>query len=109
MVALAALVSPLKSDREIARALNEAAGLAFIEVYIATSVDECAKRDPKGLYAKARAGELRGLTGFDAPYEAPENPDLVLDTTGADIDSLVAQVLDVLKTRQGLTGAFDSR
>ena len=109
VVALAALVSPLKSDREIARALNEAAGLAFIEVYIATSVDECAKRDPKGLYAKARAGELRGLTGFDAPYEAPENPDLVLDTTGADIDSLVAQVLDVLKTRQGLTGAFDSR
>ena len=85
-VALASLVSPLKSDRDIARALNDAAKLPFIEVYVSTPVEECAKRDPKGLYARARAGELKGLTGFDAPYEAPESPDLVLDTTGADID-----------------------
>ena len=97
VVALASLVSPLKSDREIARALNDAAKLPFIEVYIATSVAECEKRDPKGLYARARAGELKGLTGVDAPYEAPENPDLVLDTTGANIDDLVAQVLETLK------------
>lgn len=97
VVALASLVSPLKSDREIARTLNEAAKLPFIEVYIATSVAECEKRDPKGLYARARAGELRGLTGVDAPYEPPENPDLVLDTTGADIDELVAQVLEALQ------------
>ena len=83
VVALASLVSPLKSDREIARALNDAAKLPFIEVYICTSVEECEKRDPKGLYARARAGELKGLTGVDAPYEAPENADLVLDTTGA--------------------------
>ena len=97
VVALASLVSPLKSDREIARTLNEAAKLPFIEVYIATSVTECEKRDPKGLYARARAGELTGLTGVDAPYEPPENPDLVLDTTGADIDELVAQVLETLR------------
>lgn len=96
VVALASLVSPLKSDREIARTLNEAAKLPFIEVYISTSVAECEKRDPKGLYARARAGELKGLTGVDAPYEPPENPDLVLDTTGADIDALVAQVLEAL-------------
>ncbi|MDG4663188.1 adenylyl-sulfate kinase [Mycobacterium sp. 236(2023)] len=100
VVALASLVSPLKSDREIARALNDAAKLPFIEVYIATSVEECEKRDPKGLYARARAGELKGLTGVDAPYEPPENPDLILDTTGADIDQLVKQVLDLLNDRR---------
>ncbi|OFJ51878.1 adenylyl-sulfate kinase [Mycolicibacterium grossiae] len=96
VVALASLVSPLHSDREIARALNEAAKLPFIEVHVATSLAECEKRDPKGLYARARAGELKGLTGVDAPYEAPENPDLVVDTAGADIDDLVRRVLDAL-------------
>ena len=100
MVALASLVSPLKSDREIARALNEAAKLPFIEVYVARRSQECEKRDPKGLYARARAGELKGLTGVDAPYEPPENADLVLDTTGADIDELVAQVLELLQTKR---------
>jgi bifunctional enzyme CysN/CysC len=100
VVALASLVSPLKSDREIARALNDAAKLPFIEVHVATPLAECEKRDPKGLYARARAGELKGLTGVEAPYEAPENPDLVLDTTGADIDELVARVLEVLDSRR---------
>ena len=100
VVALASLVSPLKSDREIARALSDAAKLPFIEVYICTSVEECEKRDPKGLYAKARAGELKGLTGVDAPYEPPENPDLVIDTAGADIDDLVAKVLEVLDSKR---------
>jgi bifunctional enzyme CysN/CysC len=100
VVALASLVSPLKSDRDVARALSDAAKLPFIEVYICTSVEECEKRDPKGLYAKARAGELKGLTGVDAPYEPPENADLVLDTAGADIDDLVAQVLEVLRLKR---------
>ncbi len=103
VVALASLVSPLKSDREIARALSDAAKLPFIEVYICTSVEECEKRDPKGLYARARAGELKGLTGIDAPYEPPDNPDLALDTTNADIDELVAKVLDVLKAKRDAT------
>jgi bifunctional enzyme CysN/CysC len=71
VVALASLVSPLRSDREIARALNDAAKLPFIEVYVATSLTECEKRDPKGLYARARRGEMKGLTGVDAPYEPP--------------------------------------
>jgi bifunctional enzyme CysN/CysC len=103
VVALASLVSPLNSDREIARTLSDAAKLPFIEVYVATSLDECERRDPKGLYARARAGELKGLTGVDAPYEPPENPDLVLDTTGADIDDLVAQVIETLKQRRQTT------
>jgi bifunctional enzyme CysN/CysC len=100
VVALASLVSPLKSDRAIARTLSDAAKLPFIEVYVSTSLAECEKRDPKGLYARARTGELKGLTGVDAPYEAPENPDLVLDTTGAEIDELVAQVIDLLNQRR---------
>lgn len=96
VVALASLVSPLKSDRELARALNDAAKLPFLEIHVATPVAECERRDPKGLYARARAGELKGLTGIDAPYEPPENPDLVVDTTGADIDQLVARVIALL-------------
>lgn len=100
VVALASLVSPLKSDRDTARALNDAAKLPFIEIHVATSLAECERRDPKGLYARARAGELRGLTGVDAPYEAPENPDLVVDTTGSDIDELVAQVIELLNSRR---------
>ena len=99
VVALASLVSPLKSDRETARALNDAAKLPFIEVHVATSLAECEKRDPKGLYARARSGELKGLTGVDAPYEPPDNADLVLDTTGANIDDLVAQVIALLDER----------
>jgi bifunctional enzyme CysN/CysC len=100
VVALASLVSPLNSDRELARALSNAAKLPFIEVYVATSLAECEKRDPKGLYARARTGELKGLTGVDAPYEPPKDPDLVLDTAGADIDDLVAQVLKALAAKR---------
>ncbi|MDT5346921.1 MAG: bifunctional enzyme CysN/CysC [Mycobacterium sp.] len=99
VVALASLVSPLKSDRETARALNDAAKLPFIEIHVATSLEECEKRDPKGLYARARRGELKGLTGVDAPYEAPDNPDLTLDTTNANIDELAAQVIELLDQR----------
>ena len=96
VVALASLVSPLRSDRELARTLNDAAKLPFLEVHVATPVAECERRDPKGLYARARAGELKGLTGIDAPYEPPENADLVVDTTGADIDDLVTRVIALL-------------
>jgi bifunctional enzyme CysN/CysC len=99
VVALASLVSPLKSDRETARDLNNAAGLPFIEVHVATSLAECEKRDPKGLYARARRGELKGLTGVDAPYEAPENADLVLDTADTDTEDLAARVIALLDER----------
>jgi bifunctional enzyme CysN/CysC len=99
VVALASLVSPLKSDRETARALSETAKLPFIEVHVATSLAECEKRDPKGLYARARSGELKGLTGVDAPYEPPEDADLVLDTAGANTEDLAAQVIDLLDKR----------
>lgn len=99
VVAIASLVSPLESDREIARTLNHAAGLPFIEIHVSTPLAECERRDPKGLYKRARAGELKGLTGIDAPYEEPENPDLSVDTTDADLDDLVAQILALLENR----------
>lgn len=103
VVALASLVSPLKSDREIARTLNDAAKLPFLEIYVATPVEECERRDPKGLYARARAGELKGLTGVDAPYEPPDDADLVLDTTSADTATLVARVIELLDVKRQAT------
>lgn len=77
-VALVSLVSPYVSCRERVRELHERDGLAFIEVFVDTPPGECARRDPKGLYAKAQAGELAGLTGFDDPYEPPLAPELVV-------------------------------
>jgi adenylyl-sulfate kinase len=77
-VALVALVSPYAADREQARRLHERAALPFAEVYVSTPLDECERRDPKGLYARARSGELRGLTGIDDPYEPPASPELEL-------------------------------
>jgi adenylyl-sulfate kinase len=104
VVAIASLVSPLASDRAIARELNAAAKLPFLEIYVATPLTECERRDPKGLYAKARAGQLTGLTGVDAPYEPPTAPDLILDTTGADIDDMVKQVLKLLAAGEESVG-----
>ncbi|MBD0347622.1 MAG: adenylyl-sulfate kinase [Thermoleophilia bacterium] len=82
---IAAAISPYEETRRKARALVEEWG-AFVEVYVKASVDECARRDVKGLYAKAFAGELKGFTGVDDPYEEPASPELVVDTEqhGAD-------------------------
>jgi bifunctional enzyme CysN/CysC len=77
-VAVVSLVSPYRGDRNRVRASHEAAGLRLVEVFMDTPIEICEARDPKGLYAKARAGELRGFTGVDDPYEPPENPDLTL-------------------------------
>jgi bifunctional enzyme CysN/CysC len=93
-VAVVSLVSPLAADRAVARRLHEVAGLPFLEVFVDTSVQECARRDPKGLYAKARAGELQGLTGIDAPYEAPEAPEIHVAT--ATVDDAVARIVAAL-------------
>jgi bifunctional enzyme CysN/CysC len=77
-VAVVSLVSPYEADRKLAREAHEAAGLEFVEIFVDTPIEECERRDPKGLYAKARAGEIEGMTGVDDPYEAPASPDLVL-------------------------------
>jgi bifunctional enzyme CysN/CysC len=92
VVALVALVSPYAADRAAARAIHAAAGLPFLEVWVATSLAECERRDPKGLYARARAGELPGLTGVGAVYEPPESPELAIGDAEA-IPSAAARVL----------------
>jgi bifunctional enzyme CysN/CysC len=96
VVAIVSLVSPFAADRAQARELAEAAGLPFKEVWISTPVEECEQRDPKGLYAKARRGELPGFTGVDGPYEAPERPDIEL---GGDVpvDDAVGRLVDALQ------------
>jgi adenylylsulfate kinase len=78
---IAAAISPYRETRAKARELVEQFG-RFVEVYVATSLDECARRDVNGLYAKAFAGEIKGFTGVDDPYEAPERPEIVVETEG---------------------------
>jgi bifunctional enzyme CysN/CysC len=95
VTALVALISPYRADREMARCIHDQVSLPFIEVFLDTPVELCMMRDPKGLYARARRGEIRGLTGVDAPYEAPDTPELVLPP--GRIDDLVGEVLDVLR------------
>jgi bifunctional enzyme CysN/CysC len=94
MVTIVALVSPAAADREFARELHEEAGLDFVEAWVDTPLEECERRDPHGLYARARAGKLPGFTGVDAPYEEPERPDVRL--RGAD-DPVAASVERLLR------------
>lgn len=95
-VAIVALVSPYADCREQVRALHERAGLAFVEVYVNTPQEECARRDPKGLYARARSGELRGMTGVDDPYERPRAPELEL-TPRLSVEEAAQAVLGALE------------
>src|SRR5580658_6050151 len=89
---IVALVSPYRASRAYARSLCE----RFVEVYVSTPLDVCERRDPKGLYLRARAGLLKQFTGIDDPYEEPEAPDLELDTSDLTIDSATTKVLDAM-------------
>jgi adenylyl-sulfate kinase len=108
MIALVGLISPFAADRRAAAALHVAGGLEFIEIFVNTPIELCELRDPKGLYARARAEELKGLTGVDAPYEVPEEPDLVLGGQGETVSEQAERVLTVLRSR-GLTRGVRSR
>ena len=94
VIALTAFISPFRADRDRVRAL--AGEGDFIEIYCCASVDVCEARDVKGLYARARAGEISHFTGISSPYEAPENPELVVDTGSQPLALCVKQVLDFL-------------
>jgi bifunctional enzyme CysN/CysC len=96
-IALVSLVSPYAVDRAAARAVHEEAGLEFIEVFVDTPLELCEERDPKGLYARARRGEIEGMTGVDDPYEAPEAPELTV--TPQDLSLALDQVLSLLADR----------
>ena len=96
-IALTAFVSPYRKDRNLVRAtVNGVDRNDFVEVFVDTPIEICESRDPKGLYKKARAGEIKGFTGIDAPYEEPEKPELHLDGAKP-IDELTKQVIEYLK------------
>jgi adenylyl-sulfate kinase len=96
VVALVPVISPYRADRARARAIHEAVGLPFVEVFVDTPLAVCEARDPKGLYARARAGEITGFTGVDDPYEPPEHPDIRLTPDDGDPVTQAARVLALL-------------
>ena len=98
-IALTAFVSPYRADRDRVRELVTATGDAvdFVEVFVDTPIEICESRDPKGLYKKARAGEIKGFTGIDAPYEAPKNSEIHLDGSQP-VEQLAQQTIDFLKS-----------
>jgi bifunctional enzyme CysN/CysC len=105
-IALVSLVSPYRVDREAAASLHAADELEFLEIFVDAPLELCEKRDPKGLYARARAGELSGLTGVGAPYEPPVDPDLVLGTLDESVERGAERVLELLAQR-GLLSRSD--
>ena len=101
-IAITAFISPYREDRDAVRRMHEAAGLTFIEVFVDAPLAVCEERDPKGLYKKARAGELRGFTGVDDPYEPPSNPELVLRTREEALGECVERCMQALKAAGAL-------
>jgi len=101
-IALCALIAPYAADRRELRETVEAAG-GFVEVHVSTPLGTCEARDPKGLYARARAGLIEGFTGIDDPWEAPERPDLAVGTAGVAPDTAARRVLETLE-RLGYVG-----
>jgi len=107
VLALTSFISPYRADRERVRAIHDAAGLAFLEVFIDTPLEVCERRDPKGLYKKARAGEIKGFTGIDDPYEAPETPEIHVQTADQSVEQSVDQLANALRDRDLLPDSFN--
>ena len=103
LIVMTSFISPYRKDRDTVRALHKAGNIPFIEIHVATPIETCETRDPKGLYKKARAGELKGFTGIDDPYEAPTAPEVTLDATKTSPQEATVQLLEYLK-KQGLLG-----
>lgn len=105
-IALTSFISPYIADRKVARDLHESSGqggdapLAFVEVYVDIPIEVAEQRDPKGLYKKARAGEIKDFTGISAPYEAPENPEIVIKTHENSVEECVAQIVKYLQEKE---------
>lgn len=103
IVTITSFISPYRADRDLVRKLHDDAGLPFFEVYVDAPLDVAEERDPKGLYKKARAGEIKGFTGIDDPYEAPQNPELHLRTDKLSVEDSVRALLGYLDERGLLT------
>ena len=101
-VAIVPIISPFIASREHARKIHEQRQLRFIEVHVATPIDECERRDTKGLYAKVRSGQLTGLSGVDSPYEAPKSPDVTVGLAKESLQESVAMILAKLLVKAGL-------
>ncbi|MFC0562380.1 adenylyl-sulfate kinase [Halalkalibacter alkalisediminis] len=97
IVVLVAAISPFKEDRDAARHIFDKE--EFIEIYVKCSLEECEKRDPKGLYKKARTGEIKEFTGVTQPYEEPANPDIIVDTTKQNINQSVNLIMSFIEKR----------
>lgn len=97
VIAITSFISPYKKDRDAVRALNKPG--EFIEVYVNVSLEAAEKRDPKGLYKKARAGQIKGFTGIDDPYEAPEKAEIVIDTESVKPEQAAERILTYLEER----------
>jgi adenylylsulfate kinase len=103
VIAMTSFISPYRKDRDLVRSLHDAGQLPFIEVHVNTPIETCEQRDPKGLYKKARAGQLKNFTGIDDPYEAPLKPELTIDATSVSPQQAAANLFEYLEKR-GLLG-----
>ena len=99
IITITSFISPYRADRDSVRKLHEDAKLPFIEVYVDCDINVAEQRDPKGLYKKARAGELKGFTGIDDPYEAPQRPELHLKTHDLSVEQSVCKLLELLASQ----------
>ena len=97
VIAITAFISPFRKDRNIARQLLPRGD--FIEIFCKASLEACESRDVKGIYKRARAGEIKNYTGIDSPYEAPDNPELIIDTESESLEESVAKVITFLKSK----------
>ena len=104
MITVTSFISPYRGDRDLVRDLHKQADIPFIEVYVDAPLDVAEMRDPKGLYKKARAGEIKGFTGIDDPYEAPENAELHLKTHEMSVQDSVTAILAYLEHHNLATG-----
>lgn len=108
-ISLSSFISPYKQDRDEVRQLHEAADLPFVEVFVDCSLAVAEERDPKGLYRKARAGEIKNFTGIDDPYEAPESPEIHLRTDEMTLQQEVATIIDYLMTHDIIRREYFTR
>ena len=96
VVTISSFISPYQQDRDQVRKIHEDAGLKFLEVFINTPIEICEQRDPKGLYKKARAGEIKGFTGIDDPYELPTDPEITVNTGDLSVEESAKELVNAL-------------
>ena len=101
LIVLVSVISPFRDERNMAREMMEEG--EFIEAFVDCPIEVCEQRDPKGLYSKARAGQIKNFTGVDSVYEPPEHPEIVLKTAERSVDEIADQVIDYLRSRVEVT------